>query len=442
MDSGRIAITQKTHSLQEVMLSVQSVLQKSYANRLFWVRCELSRISLHGQSGHCYLELIDKNATSIVAQMKGILWADKYFSVSEKFKAVTNSPLAGGMKILIQCAVSFHPLHGLSLIISDIEPSFTLGEMARMKNESISRLKSEGLFNLNKKLQLPLLPQRIAIISVATSRGFHDFISTLEQHHTKYAINYTLFEAILQGDKAVPTLSRAIGKIISHKDSFDAVAIIRGGAGDAGLSCYDEYSLSAVIARCELPVITGIGHATNETVVEMIAYKNCITPTAAAMFILEKFDIQQQAISDFFERLRLNINAFVNDEKSLITAGSERFCMLVKNQLYAQKFHLMSLISGLPSRLENYFSYSHLFIRQSAQAVLNVNQLLKNHKESLAHLSDKTHLLDPVNTLKRGYSITRYHGKALTDTRKLSKGMVVETELAEGKIVSIIEENK
>jgi exodeoxyribonuclease VII large subunit len=138
MDLDSVTITQKTYSLHEVLLSVQSVLQKAYANRSYWVRCELSRISLHGQSGHCYLELIDKNETSIVAQMKGILWADKYSSVSEKFKAVTNSALTGGMKILIHCSVSFHPLHGLSLIISDIDPSFTLGEMARMCDSALA----------------------------------------------------------------------------------------------------------------------------------------------------------------------------------------------------------------------------------------------------------------------------------------------------------------
>jgi len=443
MDSDSVTITQKTYSLHEVMLSVQSVLQKAYANRAFWVRCELSRISLHGQSGHCYLELIDKNETSIVAQMKGILWAEKYSSVSEKFKAVTNSPLTGGMKILIQCSVSFHPLHGLSLIISDIDPSFTLGEMARMKNESIARLKSEGLFNLNKKLELPLLPQRLAIVSVATSRGYQDFVSTLQHHHTQYAIDYKLFEAILQGDNAVPTLIRAINKIMAQKESFDAIAIIRGGAGDAGLSCYDDYSLSSVIAQCNLPVITGIGHATNETVVEMIAFKNCITPTAAATFILEKFDLQLAAISEFSGKLSGYVQIFLNDEKQFISSISERFCLIVKNKLNTQNFQLLGLIAGLPSRLENFFSFTkRTQIIENVNKLNSVTRLINNHKESLEHLSEKTHLLNPINTLKRGYSITRSNGKALTETTGLTAGMKLETELADGKIVSTVLEKK
>jgi exodeoxyribonuclease VII large subunit len=487
MNPDSITITQKMYSLHDVMLSVQSVLQKSYANRFYWVRCELSRISLHGQSGHCYLELIDKNESSIVAQMRGILWADRYTVVSEKFKAVTNSPLTGGMKILIQCSVNFHPLHGLSLIISDIEPSFTLGEMARMKNESIEKLKAEGLFTLNKKSKLPLLPGRIAIVSVATSRGFHDFISTLQHHHTHYAISYELFEAILQGDNAVPTLIRAFNKISERKENFDAIAIIRGGAGDAGLACYDSYTLAAVIAQSKLPVITGIGHATNETVVEMISFKNCITPTAAATFFLEKFDVQQKAISEISDNLNAFIKSYFLSERQLISTISERFCLIVKNQLGRQHLFLTRIFSGIPTFLINFFSTSKLKIGQLIQTVLNVNKfgrqaemtsglkrslqdlkqksdifinnkknligdhatnlkdalkLIKNYNDFLGHLSEKITLLDPVNTLKRGYSITRKDGKALTTTDGLKPGIKIETQLANGNLISTIEEKK
>jgi exodeoxyribonuclease VII large subunit len=487
MDGAGVTITQKSYSLHEVMLSVQSVLQKAYASRSYWVRCELSRISLHGQSGHCYLELIDKNETSIVAQMRGILWADKYSSIIEKFRAVTNSPLSGGMKILIQCSVSFHPLHGLSLIISDIEPSFTLGEMARMKNESISKLKAEGLYDQNRKLKLPLLPKRLAIVSVATSRGYQDFITTIQHHHTHYTLEYSLFEAILQGDNAVPTLIRAINKIISNKKEFDAIAIIRGGAGDAGLSCYDEYSLASVIARCPLPVITGIGHASNETVTEMIAFKNCITPTAAATFFLDKFDQQQLALEEIKSNVVELSRNFLNGEKQFLSIQSERFCLIVKNHVNRRHFQLMNQVAGFPARIGNFFSSSRLNLKQFTQTVLNVNKLgkqaelkndlnrsvaflrqcleniLKNakestitssrqlnfatkiirtHKDLLKHITEKTTLLNPVNTLKRGYSITRYDQKAVTDTKDLKQGMKVETELAIGKIISIIEEKK
>lgn len=487
MESDSIAITQKTFSLFEVMQSVQSVLLKTYANRFYWVRCELSRISLHAQSGHCYLELIDKSETSIVAQQRGIIWADKYNFISEKFKAVTNTTLAAGMKVLLQCTVNFHPLHGLSLTVSDIEPSFTLGEMARMKNESVSRLKKEGLFNLNRSLKLPILPQRIALISVLTSRGYQDFISTILNHRLHYSINYKLFEAVLQGENAVPTIIKALNKIFSEKEKFDAIAIIRGGAGDAGLACYDEYSLSATIARSPLPVITGIGHASNETVAEMVAYKNCITPTAAATFILDKFDAQALYLTEQIQNLKDLSKTFFSDEKQYISTQSERFCLLVRNQINSQGFLLKKLMAGLPSNMREFFSMQRQNIKQSTITILNVNRYTKHsefllevnrkiieikqkielhfsskrnllseqniklsavssqirrNNEIIDHLYEKITLLDPVNTLMRGYSITRLNGKAIINSSELKKGIQIETQLAEGIVISTVENKK
>ncbi len=439
MDTGSIAITQKTYSLFEVMQSVQAVLQKNYVNRMFWVRCELSRISLHAQSGHCYLELIDKNESSIVAQMRGIIWSDRYTIVSEKFKAVTNSPLSGGMKLLLQCSVNFHPVHGLSLSITDIEPSFTLGEMARMKNDSIRRLKKEGLFNLNRELKLALLPKRIAIISVSTSRGYQDFISTIIDHTNKYSINIHLFDAILQGENAVPTIVRAINKILADKNKYDAIAIIRGGAGDAGLACYDEYSLAATIAGSSLPVITGIGHATNETVVEMVAYKNCITPTAAAMFILEKFDDQLDFLNVQAGILNEFIKSYFTDEKKNLMSQSEKFCYIVSNHINRQDFQLKNLLAGLPANLSRFYSIQKNLLQGEAIKTGTASMQIQNNKKTITHISEKITLLDPVNTLKRGYSITRINGKALTETSGIAAGMKLETELAKGKIISTVE---
>ncbi len=481
MDST--AISSKTFSLREVMLSIQSVLHKSYGNKIFWVRCELSRITL-AQSGHCYLELIDKNETTIVAQQRGIIWADQYTAISEKFKAVTNSGLSAGMKILLHCSVTLHPLHGLSLTITDIDPSFTLGEMARMKNESIARLKMEGLYNRNKSLTLPLLPSRIAIISIDTSRGYLDFISTIESHQRHYAIVHTLFDAILQGENAPPTIISAINKINSLKIKFDAIVIIRGGAGDAGLACYDEYLLAATVAQSELPVITGIGHASNETVVEMISFQNCITPTAAATFILEKFDRQFLILNQLSSTLMDLLKSYFTYEKQQISSQSERFSLIVNNQLSRRGFQLKNLFASLPANISKYFSSSRSNLSHSIQAVLNIKRygkhlgslielnrktdemkmhyknflnqhqtLITDHiaklgdsilkinrnKELLQHLEEKVALLDPVNTLVRGYSITRVNGKAVTDASEIKPGIRLETELANGTVISTAE---
>jgi exodeoxyribonuclease VII large subunit len=486
-DMDDIAITTKTYSLQDILMSVQSVLQKAYLNKSYWVKCELSRITLHGQSGHCYLELIEKNEIAIVAQLKGIIWSYKYPLINEKFKAVTSSLLTGGMKVLLLCSVSFHPVHGLSLIITDIEPSFTLGEMARMKNESIAKLKSEGLFDLNKKKKLPLLPKRIAIISVETSRGYHDFMSTFFNHDAKFSISFKLFDAVLQGENAVPTIIKAIKNILNDQEAFDAITIIRGGAGDAGLSCYDEYALASLVASSPLPVITGIGHATNETVVEMIAFKNCITPTAAATFFLDKFDQQSQLVNEIEYKFQESIKLLLSDERQSLSINTERFYLLVSNHMNLQSYQLSNLTSSLPAYTGAFFSFKNQQLKQSIQVVGNVIRLnknlilimevskiiseiqqrienktlieknklqefifiikdttaqLKNKNESIDHIQDKINLLDPKNTLKRGYSITRLKGKAITDSSMITAEDVIETELAIGKLISTVKKQK
>ncbi|MBP9790027.1 MAG: exodeoxyribonuclease VII large subunit, partial [Bacteroidia bacterium] len=306
---------QKSFSLLEVMNSVQSVVKKNYDSKKFWVKCELVKLNLHQSSGHCYLELADRNESTMVAQCKGIIWADSYQVIQQKFRSTINSELASGMKVLFQCNVTFHPIHGFSLYVTDVEPAFTLGEMAKMKNDSILKLKSEKVFDLNKQKKLPLLPKRIAVISVETSRGYQDFIITINNYHKKFALELSLFEATLQGDNAITTIVRALQKIASRIDDFDVVTIIRGGAGDTGLACYDEYALAKEVACFPIPIVTGIGHATNETVTEMVAFKNCITPTAAADFFLEKFYAQDILINQLSEKLINSVSQSLNDTK-------------------------------------------------------------------------------------------------------------------------------
>ena len=478
------AVNPKSYTLLEVMRSVQSVMHRTYANKSYWVQCELARISLHAQSGHCYLELIEKNENAILAQLKGIIWSDKYDTITEKFKAVTNTPLAGGMKVLLLCTISFHPVHGLSFNITDVEPSFTLGEMARMKNESISRLKTEGLFDKNRKMKMPLLPKRIAVISVETSRGYHDFMTTLLKHPIQYAIQCTLFEAILQGENAVPSLIRAMDNIHKEVENYDAIAIIRGGAGDAGLACYDEYNLASVISRSALPVISGIGHATNETVVEMIVYKNCITPTAAATFILDKFDEQNQTFSETINLIHQKTKEFIGYQKQDLSNFSSLFCLLVQNRLERSSFSLKSIHAAMPSNVAGFLSLARQNLFPAINIVLNVKRfaghsvflneliristslqqvmaarifssveelndsvlnlsealsLLSTRGEQINHIEEKVKLLDPVNTLMRGYSITRINGKAVTNADTLKIGEKIQTELANGMLISTIE---
>lgn len=455
---------QKSFSLLEVMNSVQSVVKKNYDSKKFWVKCELVKLNLHQSSGHCYLELADRNESTMVAQCKGIIWADSYQVIQQKFRSTINSELASGMKVLFQCNVTFHPIHGFSLYVTDVEPAFTLGEMAKMKNDSILKLKSEKVFDLNKQKKLPLLPKRIAVISVETSRGYQDFIITINNYHKKFALELSLFEATLQGDNAITTIVRALQKIASRIDDFDVVTIIRGGAGDTGLACYDEYALAKEVACFPIPIVTGIGHATNETVTEMVAFKNCITPTAAADFFLEKFYAQDILINQLSEKLINSVSQSLNDTKeyffdtvndfqalcisvmekshALVNNTTELLVKFSRRALVDEKLYLqnnINVLKNIPGR--QLISQQRNLVEISVKQLhRNVSHQFKNQNQHLTLLESKINLLDPINTLARGYSITRKNGKAITSVTEINIGDSVETTVAEGKFTGTINE--
>ena len=275
-------------TLKEVTESIQKTLTQRYSS-IFWVKAEMNKLNYYNHSGHCYPELIEKIESKLVAQIKSILWKDDYENINLNFIKVLKEPLKDGIKILFAARITFDPVYGLALRIVDIDPTFTLGDLEKEKQETIDRLKKENLFEKNKQTLMPLLPQRIAIISVQTSKGYADFIKVIDQNPWSYKFFYLLFPSLLQGEKAVASIILQldrIRKVIAH---FDVVAIIRGGGGDVGLSCYNNYELSKAIATFPLPVLTGIGHATNQTVAEMTAYQNAITPTKLAEFLIQKF---------------------------------------------------------------------------------------------------------------------------------------------------------
>lgn len=425
------------------------------------------------------MELVERSDKGIVAQVKAMSWADHYPAIVTKFKKVTGSVPENGMQVMLLCSVNFHPLYGLSLIVTDIEPSFTLGELARLKNEAIARLKTEQLFDRNKKLFLPLLPSRLAIISVDTSRGYQDFIQTILSHSKKYKLSWSLFEAILQGDNALATITKALDAIHTAKDQFDAVAIIRGGAGETGLACYDDYLLAKAIALFPLPVLTGIGHATNETVVEMVAFKSFITPTAAAQFLLNQFEEQDQKLEELrngltlsttsvmerkradllqsAERFNVSVRAGLNNLRLVLQNSSGKLRLICSHSFEVRKNNVGELARELKFKASGiYFSikqqqFAHFIDKLKMygdQLIINNKQLLGIHttsiltvkkqfserKLALTHLEEKVSLLSPAETLKRGYSITRSAGHAVTDAAQLSAGDIIEIEFAKGRI--------
>ncbi|HNS47622.1 MAG TPA: exodeoxyribonuclease VII large subunit, partial [Bacteroidales bacterium] len=242
------------YSLHEVAEHIREALEAAFPD-FYWIRAEIAKLNFYPKSGHCYVDLVEKRDKATRAEMRATIWASNYQMITTKFRQQTRENLRDGMMILFLASVSFHEVYGLSLNIIDVEPSFTVGEMAREKRMAIEILKKEGIFDHNRKLTLPLLPGRIALISVETSKGYHDFVTSIENNPYGYGFHYQLFPSLLQGEKAIVTMTEQLKNISRRLADFDAVAIIRGGGGEVGLSAYDNYELARQVAAFPLPVI-------------------------------------------------------------------------------------------------------------------------------------------------------------------------------------------
>lgn len=381
-------------SLREVALEIQQTIQERHAGWI-WVKAEVNKLNLYPHSGHSYPELVEKQDGRVVAQMRANLWKDDFNRINRTFLEVLKEPLKDGISVLIQAKVTFDPVYGLSLRILDIDPSFSLGELEREKQQAIATLKKEGVFEQNKAVFLPLLPQRIAVISVETSKGYADFMKVIGQNPWGYGFFLMLFPALLQGDQAAEQIIAQLRRIRKASSHFDLVAIIRGGGGDVGLSCYNNLELAREVAYFTLPVMTGIGHSTNETVTEMVAYRNAITPTELADLLIQKFH---------------NFSVPVKDaEKTLSTIA----------------FHLLSAkrteLEGMKGLLGS-----------------ATQRRLVAEKREIEHLETTVRLTDPLRVLKRGYSITLKNGKPVMCTDQVERGDNIETRLYKGIIRSTI----
>jgi exodeoxyribonuclease VII large subunit len=329
---------------------VSRSIQKTIADRyksLYWIKAEMNKLNHYSHSGHCYPELLEKKEGKVVAEMRSILWKMDYQRINKQFKEVLGEPLREGITMLFQAGISYDPLYGFSLKIVDIDPTFVLGELEKEKKESIKNLQEEGIFDANRRLPFPLIPKRLAIISVETSKGLSDFFKIIDGNPWGYKIEYTLFPALLQGDKSISSIIKQLEVIADRLENFDTVAIIRGGGGDVGLSSYNNYFLSKAIAIFPIPVLTGIGHSTNETVSEMVAYKNAITPSELADFLLQKFHNFAIPVDQAQERIVRAVRRTFDDESAKLKHIISAISWNSKTRLLKDK----SLINNLQNHL-------------------------------------------------------------------------------------------
>lgn len=473
----------KVFSLLEVTKSIEKAISRNYTGS-YWIKAEMVKLNYFEKNGHCYPDIAEKKNGVIVAQIKAIIWKNTYEKINNKFKTVTKDPLKDGLTILFLTKVKFDSLHGLALHILDIDPNYTLGELARMKMEAIQKLKEEKIFDQNKKIPFPLLPQRIAVISVETSKGYSDFCSKIDHNSWGYKFFHMLFPSLLQGEKATIEIITQLARIRLVAHHFDVVAIIRGGGGDVGLNCFDDYNLAKTIAFFPLPVLTGIGHSTNETVAEMVSARNNITPTDLADFLIQQFHNFSvpvknsiRAVTEYAERLlkeedRSLMNCFkmfktrIESNVSLQNNSLDNFwkiisirpLQIIQDKLiqlkgllgYLEKdtnYKILSFIQIINQKKDKIFSIVNQNIKSSEMQLeqfiplleLHVKNQLKESGQSVGKIERIISVMDPKNVLQRGYSLTWLNGKILKLKEDVKKGDQIETDLSDGKIISIVE---
>lgn len=455
-------LNKQVFSLLEVSKSIEKTIQNRYTTA-YWIKAEMNKLNHYRHSGHCYPELVQKENGKVIAQMNSILWRNDFERINNLFLQTLQEPLKDGIKLLVLAKITYDPSYGLSLKIIDIDPSYTLGDLAREKQETLAYLATHGLENKNKALPFPILPKRIAIISVESSKGYADFIKVLEGNTAGYTFFWHLFPSVLQGEKAIIGIVNQLKNIQKVLHHFDVVAIIRGGGGDIGLSCYDHLEMAKAIANFPIPVITGIGHATNFTVAEMIAHTNAITPTKLAVLLLEKFQFLDLKLSSLSQKMSFSVKEKITHQKHQIQNINHRLNLSVNNTIdskqkealqlksrfkdacyflnYQEKNKLKQVFSSLNSSFVHLLSMQQMKQSQQIQRLQHACfQLLQKQENTHQFLAQTLTHLNPINNLKRGYSITSIRQKSITSIKQITIGETIITKVVDGEIHSKIEQ--
>ena len=381
----------------------------------YWVEAELSEC--RENRGHCYMELIqrDDRVATPVARASAKCWASKWMMIRPYFERTTGQQLRAGIKVLMKVYAQFHEAYGFSWIVTDIDPNYTLGDQARRRQEIIRQLKDEGVFDLQRELRLPLFCLNIAVISSQTAAGYGDFAAQLAD--SPFAFRTQLFPATMQGEGVEQSIIAALNRVFLCINSVDAVVIIRGGGATSDMSGFDTLALAENVANFPLPIITGIGHDRDECILDMVSHQRVKTPTAAAAFLID----HTQAVSDA-----------IDDAQNRITRYTQQKLITLNSQLSTLQQAIPRLFSVFKTRQEARLESIGLRIPMIAERKLTAER----HKLELA--TERLKALDPTLLLKRGYSITRFCGRALRDPKNLHEGDVIETIMEKGTIKSII----
>ncbi len=413
-------IMTESYSLSELGKCIKMTLKTAFSEPV-WVRAEISEMH-ENVSGHCYLDLIEKadDTDVLVAKQKATIWAFTYRMLKPYFESETGATLRAGMKVLLLCEVEFHEVYGVSLNVRDIDPAFTVGEMAVRRAEIIRRLTDDGIVDMNKQQPLAPVPQRVAVISSATAAGYGDFCDQLRNNVFGYTFYTKLFPATMQGAQTEQSVVAALDKICDFIDNFDVVVIIRGGGATSDLVAFDNYNLALHCAQFPLPIISGIGHQRDESVVDLVAHTRVKTPTAAAEFLVARINDFEKNIDEMAQNVAFSAREVVHDE-------------LLRLQ---QRIARLGVVQRVCVRHDAALQHLTMRLRNAAKMAIS------SEEKRMALVEKSIEYADPATLLQRGFTLTTKHGKIVKSVCDVAPGDIVTTHLADGAFTAMVQQRE
>ena len=404
-------------TLYQLNTLVKETLERGLAGR-YWVQGELSEGRV-AYNGHFYGEMVQKDEQSgaILAKARITCWANAYRTLAANFQAATGETLRAGLSVMLEVAVTFHQQYGYSLAVTNIDPSYTLGDMARRRQEILRQLEADGILHANQGLTLPLLTQRIAVISSATAAGYGDFCNQLQNNEFGFYFHTQLFPAVMQGNRVTETIIAALQQIEAEAGQWDVVVIIRGGGATSDLSDFDSYHLAACVAQMSVPVITGIGHERDETVLDFVAHTHLKTPTAVAAFLIDHLAATASRIDELGMRITRSVTERLAREQQRLVRLSSVLPLAFQSVRQRQEHRIETLLTRI----------------RTAHRERNLRE---QHRLQL--MEQRLQSLDPQLLLQRGYSMTLVDGRLVRDASEVQPGQTLTTRLAKGSLTSVV----
>lgn len=425
-------------TLSQLTAAITNTVARSSELSGVWVTAELSDVRVAG--GHCYMELIEKNeAGQTVAKLRATIWKSIFLQLRQKFYQATQKDISTGIKVLVRGNTTHHSLYGLSFNIYDIDPSYTVGDIERLRREIILRLQKEGIAEQNKKIAMPLAPQRIAVISASGAAGYGDFINQLVNNSEGFVFYPCLFPCVMQGDKVSESVQAALQLIESTADLWDCVAIVRGGGATTDLIGFDDYALARAVALCGLPVVVGIGHDRDRNVLDEIAHTSVKTPTAVAAFFIDQARQAYDRVTVLTDRIRTYISEMLRGEERRLGSIQSLIPQLALRRLSDSRSRLQNIMGQLPLLSQGRVGNEGVKINGLVTLLGNVSHTrIEKELQKVKGLESLTKVLNPKNTLQRGYSITRINGKAVKSIEDLKAGDEIISIFNDGEARSVV----